>query len=152
MIVKHPDKRLYDTCKPCTAKDMSTIAHRLKEAFNEAVNASQGYTVVGIAAPQVGLQKQAFYAFGDILFNPKILSKSSSVFDNEEGCLSVEGLYKVPRSRVIQLQWLDKSRTLRRYIFSGRDAAIVQHELDHLQGKLICDQSSQSQGAHNEEH
>jgi peptide deformylase len=101
---------------------------------------------VGLAAPQVGLSCRLIVV--DIgsglykLINPRIVSKAGRQ-SFEEGCLSVPGIYiKVKRARKVCVEALDESGNPLK--FEARDllACVLQHEIDHLDGKLILDYAS----------
>jgi len=74
------------------------------------------------------------------MINPVITSKSKETDIDEEGCLSLPELTgNVERSISIELEWLDiKGRKMKRTI-SGYGARVIQHEVDHLDGVMICD-------------
>lgn len=99
----------------------------------------------GIAAPQVGINKTLFIADlnGRILIaiNPKIIQHSNETNIGPEGCLSVpdkEGM--VPRYNWVKLKYINgKSPLPVTEVFSGHKARIVQHEYEHLEGKLYTD-------------
>ena len=98
---------------------------------------------VGLAAPQVGVNKRIFVADmgeGPVIFvNPKILKKSNPTF-LEEGCLSVPGIVvNVQRPENITVEYIDHVNHRVRREYSGLTAKIFQHEADHLDGKLIID-------------
>jgi peptide deformylase len=118
---------------------------------------------VGLAAPQVGLGLQLAViedrpeylagaspealAEGErtpiecfALFNPKIVSYSDEAVEFFEGCLSVAGFSAlVPRARRIVVEYLDEQAEPRRLEASGWFARILQHEIDHLNGRLYID-------------
>jgi peptide deformylase len=98
---------------------------------------------VGLAATQVGIEKRlAIIDIGDgliKLINPVIVSYEGRVFE-EEGCLSVpEVTVKIPRAEKVVLDFIDDSGTPFRITAGGLLARAIQHELDHLSGKLILD-------------
>ncbi len=99
---------------------------------------------IGLAAPQVGVSKQAILVDtgdGDVLkmVNPVILSKKGHV-GLEEGCLSVPGKgVTVKRAEEISVSYLDENDSRRNKTFRGLTARVIQHEVDHLNGKLIID-------------
>ena len=98
---------------------------------------------VGLAAPQVGVNKRIFVADmgeGPIIFvNPKIIKKSNPTF-LEEGCLSVPGIVvNVRGPENITVEYIDHVNNRVRREYSGLMAKIFQHENDHLDGKLIID-------------
>ena len=102
---------------------------------------------VGLAMPQVGINKRAFIMMNGkkliTCVNPVITKKSHSVVMIEEGCLSVPGYgVKIPRSQSIEVRYFDENRKLHRETLAGLEAIIFQHELDHLNGVLIIDQAA----------
>ena len=107
----------------------------------ETMDASDG---VGLAAPQVGIRKQIMVLCepeGEpaCLVNPEIVEMDGKVYA-EEGCLSLPGLYaNVPRATRIRVRAQDCDGAL--LDFEARDfvARVIQHEYDHLQGKVFPD-------------
>lgn len=106
---------------------------------------------IWLAAPQIGTNKRIIVVglptkrdddqYSIILMiNPVITSKSKETDIDEEGCLSLPELTgNVERSISIELEWLDiKGRKMKRTI-SGYGARVIQHEVDHLDGVMICD-------------
>jgi peptide deformylase len=98
---------------------------------------------VGLAAQQVGIDKQlAVVDAGDGLMkmiNPCIVKREGTV-SQEEGCLSVPELsVKVKRSAKITAEFLNENGEVLRITADGLLARVIQHELDHLNGKLIVD-------------
>ena len=71
-----------------------------------------------------------------VMFNPKILSKSGA-FETEEGCLSLTGVRPTTRYQNIEVEYMDVSWKKQKGKFSGFTAQIIQHECDHLEGKII---------------
>lgn len=100
---------------------------------------------VGLAAPQIGISQQISVIQpneekGVILINPKILNHSATTYDVEEGCLSLPNKnYLVKRYEEIAL--LNHDLNARRYRLKAKGllAQAIQHEVDHLNGVLICD-------------
>jgi len=98
---------------------------------------------IGLAAPQVGVSKQVIiFDIGDgvvKMLNPRIASKKgSSVF--EEGCLSVPGVcVKIRRPEEILLAYTAETGKKCKETFRQLAARVIQHEIDHLNGKLIID-------------
>ena len=98
---------------------------------------------VGLAGPQVGLELAFFiYDVGDglrLVANPQILDHKGTA-TNEEGCLSIPGIWApIERAEHITLSYLDRSGKRRIREFSGLEARVIQHETDHLQGRLFID-------------
>lgn len=95
---------------------------------------------VGMAANMIGIHKAiiVFNCQGKIMemFNPVIISSSGS-YDTEEGCLSLEGQRKTKRYHYIKVRYQDRSFVSRVKRFSGWEAQIIQHEIDHCNGIII---------------
>lgn len=95
---------------------------------------------VGMAANMIGQKKRIIVmARGPLvvaMINPKILSASGE-YETEEGCLSLEGVRKAKRYRSVRLQWQDMQMKVHTGTLDGFQAQIVQHEIDHCDGKLI---------------
>lgn len=95
---------------------------------------------VGMAANMIGVKKRIIIAtlgFLDVvMFNPVIVSKSGP-YQTEEGCLSLDGVRKTTRYQTIEVEYLNFDWKKQRQKLSGWPAQIVQHEIDHLSGKII---------------
>jgi peptide deformylase len=110
--------------------------------MNETMKAEGG---IGLAANQIGhslrifiLKREATY---DEYINPKILSKKELVDFEGEACLSIPGVSAITkRYRGLELEWTDKNGTKKSEAFEGLKAFAIQHEMDHLDGKLYIDQ------------
>lgn len=100
-------------------------------------------SAVGIAAPQLGVNQRVFMVnFGGrmVFINPKILKKFGLLVPGPEGCLSLPGTtINVKRFEKVYVEFYDSKWIPHREIFSGFIARIIQHEQDHLNGKLIID-------------
>lgn len=95
----------------------------------------------GLAAPQIGVLKKVIVVRnGNSFFpmvNPMIIKKSGKKFINTEGCLSLEGCRSVERYENILVNYTDGRGKRQTKSFNGIMSVIVQHEVDHLNGKLI---------------
>ena len=95
---------------------------------------------VGMAANMIGVRKRIIViANGPIviaMMNPRIISKSGE-YETEEGCLSLEGKRKTKRYSSIRVIWQDMQMKEHTGTMEGFQAQIVQHEIDHCDGKLI---------------
>ncbi|MCX8112924.1 MAG: peptide deformylase [Bacteroidia bacterium] len=107
---------------------------------------------VGLAAPQIGVSKQVFVVdarelqppeeppFRAVFINPRILDRAPVYTLQEEGCLSIPGIReRISRSSDIEVEYLDEDFSLHRQRFRGIVARIIQHEYDHLIGRLFID-------------
>ena len=107
---------------------------------------------VGLAATQIGMNK-SFMVWQDpeteergALANPRIVERSEDEETDDEGCLSLPGhLMPVSRSLRIVVEGQDLTGELRRIEVSGFLARIFQHEVDHLEGKLILDRTTREE-------
>lgn len=123
-------------------KDLKKLVKNMKETMLKAGG-------LGLAAPQVGVSTRIFVLILDYkgeservieMVNPVILSHSDEVEVDEEGCLSLPGLYgKVERFSNVVVEFSDVSGTRQVLELFGLDAREVQHENDHLDGKLFVD-------------
>ncbi len=141
VIVKYPDPRLKQMCVPLTAVDESVraVLARMFELMFEARG-------VGLAAPQVGLAVRLFVASPTfdpsdrrVYVNPEIIA-ADGVQDSEEGCLSFPGINcRIKRKRIVTVRALDAEGNV--FEETGEDLAarIYQHEIDHLDGRLLVD-------------
>lgn len=71
-----------------------------------------------------------------VMYNPVIVKKDTP-YETEEGCLSLSGVRKTKRYQNIEVEYLDSSWNKQRQKYSGWIAQIIQHECDHLEGKII---------------
>ena len=119
------------------------IANQMMEIMDKAPG-------VGLAANQVGILKQIVTInFEDkesnkknnyILFNPSIIKYSKETVIMEEGCLSLPEQYAdVERPKDIVVEYIDENKKTVKRAVEGYEARILQHEIDHLSGKLFVD-------------
>ena len=95
---------------------------------------------VGMAANMIGVKKRTIVVnvgfMNVIMHNPKIVSMSKK-YETEEGCLSLDGVRKTDRYENIEVEYQDINFKPMKQKFSGWTAQIIQHECDHLEGKII---------------
>jgi len=147
-VITYPDPILKQTAKPVDVVD--TEITQLIEDMVETMYADGG---VGLAAPQVAISLRILVMDVDPdiegdgvgllkMVNPKITSRDGEI-EFEEGCLSVPDFrIKVERSRKIVVEFLDENGQENTLALEGLPAIAVQHEMDHLDGKLIIDRAS----------
>ena len=96
---------------------------------------------VGLAAPQIGVLKKVIVVKNGNSFvpmiNPTIIKRVGTKFLNKEGCLSLEGERTVCRYPSVMVSFTDRNGKKQIKTFSGFTSIIIQHETDHLSGKLI---------------
>lgn len=95
---------------------------------------------VGMAANMIGVKKNIIIVsqgmFDMVMFNPVIIKKAEP-YMTEEGCLSLDGVRKTERFKRITVEYMDMSWKKQRREFHDWVAQIIQHEVDHLSGKII---------------
>jgi peptide deformylase len=144
-ILHFPDPRLRTVAKP--VKQVDDAMRQLAEDMLETMYAAPG---IGLAATQVNVHKRIVVI--DIseernrplcLINPEIL-ELEGIEEMEEGCLSVPGVYeRVQRADRVRIRALDRDGQTFELEADGLLAVCIQHEIDHLDGKLFVDYLSQ---------
>lgn len=147
-LVSYPDPRLRRTCEPVQA--VTPEIRQLAADMLETMYKAQG---IGLAAPQVGKHMRLLVmdpglAAGQraprVVINPRLELQGETIVSEQEGCLSVPLNYRadVPRASRVRLQGLDGDGNEIDEILEGLEAIIIQHETDHLDGKLFIDKIS----------
>ncbi len=144
-ILYYPDPRLRNRAQAVERVD--DAVRRLVDDMLETMYAAPG---IGLAAIQVNVPKRVITIdiseHGDqplCLINPEILELAGRI-ETEEGCLSVPGIYEsVERADAIRARGLDRDGQAVEFEAEGLLAVCVQHEIDHLDGKLFVDYLSQ---------
>jgi peptide deformylase len=140
-IVQYPDERLHTVAAPVL--EINDEIRTLVREMAETMYAAPG---IGLAATQVDVHKRVIVIdISDthdqlhVLINPKIIA-SSGQSDYEEGCLSVPGVFgKVPRAERVTIDALDQYGELFTLDADGLLAVCIQHEMDHLLGKVFVE-------------
>jgi len=144
-IVLHPDPRLKKVAAPVPSVTPEHVA--LARDMLETMYDAPG---IGLAAPQIGVSLRVIVmdCIKDpeaaprpmILFNPEITWESEDRSTYEEGCLSIPEHYaEVERPAEVRVRWLDETGAAQDEHFTGLWATCVQHEIDHLDGRLFID-------------
>ncbi len=144
-ILIHPDPRLKKICDPVAqiTPELGKLAEDMLETMYDAPG-------IGLAAPQIGVTKRlivmdcvkeaSLAPKPMVLFNPQITWLSEDLSCYEEGCLSIPDQYaEVERPAEVRVRWTALDGTEQEEQFSGLWATCVQHEIDHLDGKLFID-------------
>ncbi|PLA75223.1 peptide deformylase [Hydrogenovibrio sp. SC-1] len=143
-IVLYPDSGLRETCQPIP--EMTDALDKLIDDMFYTMYDAPG---IGLAAPQVAVQQRLIVV--DIseskdqpiaLLNPEIVNSAGKI-TWEEGCLSIPGVYaKVNRPSEILVRGMDRDGKSIEFEASDLLAVCIQHEIDHLNGKLFIDHLS----------
>ncbi|ROH85814.1 peptide deformylase [Pseudomethylobacillus aquaticus] len=140
-ILKYPDKRLYTVAKPVA--EVNARIRRLIADMAETMYAAPG---IGLAATQVDVHEQLIVIDTtedksqlQVFINPRLVNTCGSQ-QYEEGCLSVPGIYEnVTRAERITVQALDADGKPFTLEADGLLAVCIQHEMDHLLGKVFVE-------------
>ncbi|MEM1276859.1 MAG: peptide deformylase [Pseudomonadota bacterium] len=150
-ILIHPDPRLKKVCEP-----VATVDDSIRKLMDDMLETMYDAPGIGLAAPQVGVTKRVIVldcaprevAEGEpepepkpiCLANPEIIWASETQSDHEEGCLSIPEIYApVTRPESVRVKFLNREGAEEEREFSGIWSTCVQHEIDHLNGKLFID-------------
>jgi len=143
-IVLHPDDRLRHMCTPLTA-----MSDRLDDLFTHMFETMYAAEGVGLAAPQIGeLERFVVVDVSDdrskpmVLINPEIIDSKNSI-TWKEGCLSIPEIHaEIVRPRNILVRALDRDFKPIEFEADELLSVCIQHEIDHLNGKLFIDHLS----------
>jgi peptide deformylase len=144
-ILRYPDARLHRTAAPVTVFD--DALKKLVADMAETMYAAPG---IGLAANQVEVPKQVIVVDVSerrdslvVLVNPEIV-EATGESDIEEGCLSVPGIYElVQRAERVKVRAHDRNGNVFTLEAQGLLAVCIQHEMDHLKGKVFVEYLSQ---------
>lgn len=141
-ILRFPDARLQRIARPVPAVDarIRQLAADMLETMYEAKG-------IGLAATQVDVHEQVIVIdiseeknAPQVLINPQLLWASDERIKGDEGCLSVPGVYDgVERATAVRVRALDLDGEAREIEADGLLAVCIQHEMDHLKGRLFVD-------------
>ena len=141
-ILRYPDPRLHKVARPVAAVD--DRIRRLVDDMLETMYAAEG---VGLAATQVDVHERVIVIDTSeasdepiVLINPELIDKSDEMMLVDEGCLSVPEVYdKVSRHARVRVRALDRAGDAHEFDAEGLLSVAVQHEMDHLLGKVFVE-------------
>ncbi len=141
-ILRYPDPRLHKLAKPVTSFD-----ERLKKLVADMAETMYEAPGVGLAATQVDVHERVIVIDVSetrdqlrVLINPEIVRASEEKQIYDEGCLSVPGIYDgVERPARVRVKALDADGKTQEFDAEGLLAVCVQHEMDHLMGKVFVE-------------
>ena len=139
-IVKDTEK-LSEKCKTVTPKQKDELAELIQDMRDTTAYYEDKSGCVGLADNQIGSDLRVILAkvkgsWIDMV-NPVIARHGKGVIESEEGCLSLEGVRTVKRWGAVEVIYRDHNDHSHKQVFTGFEACIIQHEIDHLNGKLI---------------
>lgn len=144
-ILLHPDPRLKKV-----AAEIPEVTDEIRALADDMLETMYDAPGIGLAAPQIGVMKRILVmdCVKDedaaprpmVLMNPEVTWSSEETNVYEEGCLSLPDLYaEVTRPAEVKVSWLGLDGKTHEEAMDGLWATCVQHELDHLNGKLFID-------------
>lgn len=141
-ILRYPDPRLHTVARP--VMEVDDRIRRLVDDMLETMYEAEG---VGLAATQVDVHERVIVMDTSdtrdrplVLINPEIVARSDDMAYSDEGCLSVPTIYdKVRRNARVAVRALDRSGQIFEREASGLMAVCIQHEMDHLLGKVFVE-------------
>jgi len=145
-ILRYPDPRLHTVAKPVLEVDA-----RIRQLIDDMLQSMYEADGVGLAATQVDVHERVIVmdtsdARDDprVLINPEIVARSEAMTLVDEGCLSVPAIYdRVPRHAKVTVRALDRNGQPQEFEAEGLLSICVQHEMDHLVGKVFVEYLSQ---------
>ena len=125
----------------------------LKQLIEDMYETMHGASGIGLAAPQIGKAIRLFVVDGTVLedepgmedfkkafINAQMIEELGTPWEYEEGCLSIPNIReKVSRKEKLKIRYYDENWNLHEQEFDGMKARIIQHEYDHIEGKLFVD-------------
>ncbi|HYD74540.1 peptide deformylase [Ramlibacter sp.] len=141
-ILRYPDPRLHTVARPVQAVDA-----RIRQLVADMLETMYDAHGIGLAATQVDVHERVIVIDVSeerdqplVLINPEIVWASEERQINEEGCLSVPGIYDgVERSTAVRVSALDEQGASHTIEAEGLLAVCIQHEMDHLLGKVFVE-------------
>ena len=141
-ILRYPNPRLHTVAKPVTQVDA-----RIRALIDDMLETMYDANGIGLAATQVDVHERVVVIDVSeerneplVLINPEIVWASPSRVKGEEGCLSVPGIYDgVERAESVRVRAQDREGAAREIAAEGLLAVCIQHEMDHLMGKVFVE-------------
>ncbi|MGM9513382.1 peptide deformylase [Roseateles sp. DB2] len=141
-ILRYPDPRLHTVAQP-----VAVVDDRIRQLVDDMLETMYAAEGVGLAATQVDVHERVVVIDTSedrneprVLINPEIIETGGDLRDGEEGCLSVPTIYdKVPRHERVKVRALGRDGQPYEFAAEGLLSVCVQHELDHLKGKVFVE-------------
>lgn len=141
-ILRYPDPRLHTIARP-----VATVDERIRRLADDMLETMYANDGVGLAATQVDVHERLIVLDTSdkrdtprVLINPELIAQSDEMIVGEEGCLSVPAIYdKVERHARVTVRALGRDGQPYELAAEGLEAVCVQHEMDHLMGKVFVE-------------
>ena len=138
-IIEYPAEILRVNCS-----EVLDYNEALQVLAKDMKDTTRYYNGLGLAAPQIGVAKQVIIVSCDkkleAMINPTIIHQSQERSTYQEGCLSLPTYFAmISRPKKVTVECHDEFGDLKVYTLTGINAHVLQHEIDHLRGKLLID-------------
>ncbi|MBC7954237.1 MAG: peptide deformylase [Cytophagales bacterium] len=141
-ILRYPDPRLHTVAKP-----VAQVDDRIRQLVDDMLETMYAADGVGLAATQVDVHERLIVIDTSdsrdqpfVLINPELTAQSEEMTLADEGCLSVPAIYdKVPRHTRVTVRALNRAGETYEFEAEGLLSICVQHEMDHLMGKVFVE-------------
>jgi peptide deformylase len=141
-ILRYPDPRLNKVARP-----VQQVDSRIQTLVDDMLETMYAASGIGLAATQVDVHERVIVIDTSethdqplVLINPELAVRSDELVEGDEGCLSVPAVYDaVPRYAQVTVRALDRDGNAHHVKAEGLLAVCVQHEMDHLMGKVFVD-------------
>ncbi len=141
-ILRYPDQRLHTVARP-----VAEVDDRIRQLVDDMLETMYAAEGVGLAATQVDVHERVLVMDTSeqrdeprVLINPELVAQSEEMMVGDEGCLSVPQIYdKVPRHARVTVRALGRDGQPYEFDAEGLTAVCVQHEMDHLVGKVFVE-------------
>jgi peptide deformylase len=141
-ILRYPDPRLHTVAKP-----VAQVDDRIRQLVDDMLETMYAADGVGLAATQVDVHERVIVIDTSdtrndphVLINSELIAQSEEMSLADEGCLSVPAIYdKVPRHERVSVRALNRAGEIYEFEAEGLLAICVQHEMDHLMGKVFVE-------------
>ena len=145
-ILRYPDSRLHTVAKAVVAVDA-----RIRQLVDDMLESMYAADGVGLAATQVDVHERVIVIDTSelrdqprVLINPELVGRSEEMTFTDEGCLSVPAIYdRVHRHARVSVRALGRDGEIHEFDAEGLLSVCVQHEMDHLMGKVFVEYLSQ---------
>mgnify|MGYP001117391885 FL=1 len=146
-ILQWPDKRLRTK-----AEEVTEITDEVRGIWQDMVDTMDAMPGVGLGAPQIGVMLQLAVVDASsernrriLLANPQVIEASAKPNVHEEASPCLPGISaKITRPRAVSVRYLDENGVIARREFVGLEATSVQHQIDHLAGRMYFDNLSKT--------
>ncbi|WP_424972020.1 peptide deformylase [Dinoroseobacter sp. S76] len=146
-FIPWPDKRLRSAAEPVTE-----ITDEIRGIWDDMIDTMEAMPGVGLAAPQIGVMQALAVVDASEdrgravrMANPEVLHSSAKLRSHEEASPNLPGVFaKIERPRAVTVRFLDATGAVKEQDFVGLWATSVQHQIDHLAGRMYFDRLSKT--------